>query len=57
MNVDIFVKFVAKCLADYRFIFRNERRRQNLIDSLDAFIEAGWAPARRLMFELPRLVE
>lgn len=57
MNVDIFVKFVAKCLADYRFIFRDERRRQNLIDSLDTFIEAGWTLARRLMFELPRLIE
>jgi hypothetical protein len=57
MNVDIFVKFVAKCLADYRFIFRNEGRRRNLIDSLDAFIEAGWTQARRLMFELPRLIE
>jgi hypothetical protein len=57
MNADIFVKFVAKCLADYRSIFRDERRRQNLIDSLDAFIEAGWPSARRLMFELPRLIE
>jgi hypothetical protein len=57
MNADIFVKFVGMCLADYRYAFRDAKRRENLIDSLDAFIEAGWSSARRLIFELPRLIQ
>jgi hypothetical protein len=57
MNADIFVKFVGMCLADYRGVFRDPKRRENLIDSLDAFIEAGWSSARRLIFELPQLIQ
>jgi hypothetical protein len=57
MNADNFVKFVGMCLADYRSIFRDAKRLQDLIDSLDTFIEAGWSSARRLIFELPQLIQ
>jgi hypothetical protein len=57
MNADNFVKFVGMCLADYRSTFRDAKRRQDLIDCLDAFIEAGWPSARRLIFELPQLIQ
>lgn len=57
MGSDIFVRIVGQCLADHRDIFREEARRRALVDCLDAFIEAGWPSARRLIYRLPELFE
>jgi hypothetical protein len=53
LGVDVLVRVVRRCLADYGHIFRDERRRQRLIDCLDIFVEAGWPAALRLMYRLP----
>jgi hypothetical protein len=57
MGSDVFVRIVGQCLADHRDIFREEARRRALVDCLDAFIEAGWPSARRLIYRLPELFE
>lgn len=57
MGSDVFVRIVGQCLADHRDIFREETRRDALVDCLDAFIEAGWPSARRLIYRLPELFE
>jgi hypothetical protein len=57
MGSDVFVRIVGQCLADHRDIFREEARRIALVDCLDAFIEAGWPSARRLIYRLPELFE
>jgi hypothetical protein len=57
MGSDVFVRIVGQCLADHRDIFREEVRRGSLVDCLDAFIEAGWPSARRLIYRLPELFE
>lgn len=57
MGSDIFVRIVGQCLADHRDIFREEERRRALVDCLDAFIEAGWPSARRLIYRLPELFD
>jgi len=57
MGSDVFVRIVGQCLADHRDIFRDEARRRALVDCLDAFIEAGWPSARRLIYRLPELFE
>jgi hypothetical protein len=57
MGADVFVRIVGVCLADYRHVFHDENRRQALVDCLDAFIEAGWPSARRLIYRLPELFD
>lgn len=57
MGADVFVRIVGVCLADHRDIFRDEPRRQALVDCLDVFIEAGWPSARRLIHRLPELFD
>lgn len=57
MGSDVFVRIVGQCLADHRDIFREEARSNALVDCLDAFIEAGWPSARRLIYKLPELFE
>jgi hypothetical protein len=51
------IRIVGVCLADHRNIFRDEVRRQALVDCLDVFIEAGWPSARRLIYRLPELFD
>jgi hypothetical protein len=53
LGVDILVRIVGRCLADYAYIFQEPARRQLLIDCLDIFIEAGWPDAQRLLYRLP----
>jgi hypothetical protein len=57
MGADVFVRIIGVCLADHQDIFRDETRRQGLVDCLDAFIEAGWPSARRLIYRLPELCD
>jgi hypothetical protein len=53
LGVDVLVRVVSHCLADYEYIFRDEGRRKRLIECLDIFVEAGWPAALRLLYALP----
>jgi hypothetical protein len=53
LGVDVLVRVVSRCLADYEYIFRDEDRRRRLIECLDIFVEAGWPAALRLLYRLP----
>jgi hypothetical protein len=53
LGVDVLVREVSRCLADYEYIFRDESRRKRLIECLDIFVEAGWPAALRLVYRLP----
>jgi hypothetical protein len=56
LGEDRFVEVVGIFLADHREIFRDQGRRETLIACLDAFVEAGWSKARRLLYRLPELL-
>ena len=56
LGEDRFVEIVGIFLADHREIFRDQGRRERLIACLDAFVEAGWSKARRLLYRLPELL-
>lgn len=56
LGADRFVEIVGIFLADHREIFNDQNRRQKLIACLDAFVEAGWPKARRLLYRLPELL-
>jgi hypothetical protein len=53
LGTDVLVRIVSRCLADYEYIFRDERRRKLLIECIDIFVEAGWPAALRLLYRLP----
>jgi hypothetical protein len=58
LGAERFVTVIGRFLADYRHIFTSDdAQRQKLIDCLDAFMEAGWPAARRLLYRLPELLE
>lgn len=56
LGADRFVEMVGIFLADHRDIFVDQKRREVLIACLDAFVEAGWSKARRLLYHLPELL-
>lgn len=56
MGANRFVEMVGIFLADHRDIFVDQKRREVLIAYLDAFVEAGWPKARRLLYHLPELL-
>lgn len=57
MGARLFVDLVGLYLADYRFVFDDERRRTKLVDCVAVFVEAGWPEARRLFQSLPELLQ
>jgi hypothetical protein len=57
LGADRFVGIIGRFLADYRSLFADDERRQKLIACLDAFLEAGWPAARRLLYRLPDLLQ
>lgn len=57
LGADRVVEIVGRFLADNRNIFEDDARRRKLIECLDAFIEAGWPSARRLLYRLPELLQ
>ena len=57
LGADRFVSVIGRYLADYRGIFNDEGRRKTLVACLDAFMEAGWPAARRLLYRLPELLQ
>jgi hypothetical protein len=56
MGAKLFVDLIGLYLADYRFIFDNEVRRNKLIDCVAVFVEVGWPEARGLFQSLPKLL-
>lgn len=56
LGADRFVEIVGIFLADHREILSDQARRETLIACLDAFVEAGWPKARRLLYRLPELL-
>ncbi len=57
MGADRFVEVIGKFLADHRELFNDADRRGQLVACLDAFVEAGWPAARRLLYRLPELLQ
>ncbi|MDP8909817.1 MAG: hypothetical protein M3N47_12055, partial [Chloroflexota bacterium] len=47
-----FVEIVQTYLTTHRKLLVDEQARQALLDSLDAFVDAGWPAARRLVYRL-----
>jgi len=52
MAADLIVRIVEQYLADYRAVFADRDRLDDLIDCLDIFVRAGWPAAQSLTFKL-----
>lgn len=57
LGADLMVRLIGGFLADSKEIFGSEQRRQALVDCLEIFMEAGWPPARKLLYRLPELLQ
>ncbi len=47
------VEMIGLTIADHREIFDDPARRLTLVEVLEAFVDAGWPAARRLLYRLP----
>lgn len=52
MASDLIVRIVQRYLSDYRAIFADHARLNDLMDCLDVFVRAGWPAAQALTFKL-----
>ena len=52
MGADVVVRIVEAYLADYRSVFADQNRLNDLMDCLDVFVRAGWPSAQSLTFRL-----
>ena len=57
LGADRFVEVIGLFLADHREIFEENARRDQLVACLEAFVDAGWPAARRLLYRLPELLQ
>lgn len=48
----VIVRIVEQYLADYRSVFVDKDRLNDLLDCLDVFVRAGWPAAQSLTFKL-----
>jgi hypothetical protein len=56
MAVDLLVKVTETYLAEHRLLLQKDQRsREELIDILETFVEAGWPSARRLSYRLEEI--
>ena len=56
LAVDLLVKVTERYIAEYRMELQNDRQsREELIDILETFVEAGWPSARRLSYRLEEI--
>ncbi|MBZ9654010.1 hypothetical protein [Phyllobacterium lublinensis] len=53
LGADQFVKMIGRTIADHRELFDDPDRRIALVEVLEAFVDAGWPAARRLLYRLP----
>ena len=56
LGADRFVQVVGVFLTDHREVFSDVGRRDQLVACLEAFVDAGWPAARRLLYRLPELI-
>jgi hypothetical protein len=49
---DLIVRIVQRYLADYRAVFSDRARLDDLMDCLDVFVRAGWPAAQSVTFKL-----
>lgn len=52
MAADLICRIVQRYLADYRAVFSDPARLNDLMDCLDVFVRAGWPAAQALTFRL-----
>jgi hypothetical protein len=57
LGADRFVEVIGLFLADHREVFDDTTRRDRLVACLEAFVDAGWPAARRLLYRLPELLQ
>jgi hypothetical protein len=57
LAADLMVKLVGRYLADHKEIFDDHGRRRALVDTLEAFVAAGWPSVRRLFYRLPERLQ
>jgi hypothetical protein len=57
LGAELMVRLISSFLADSKEIFESNERRQALVDCLEIFMEAGWPPARKLLYRLPELLQ
>jgi hypothetical protein len=56
LAVDLLVKVTERYIAEYRMELQNDRQsREELIEILETFVEAGWPSARRLSYRLEEI--
>ena len=48
-----FVTMIGQTIADHRGLFDEPARQLALVEVLEAFVNAGWPDARRLLYRLP----
>jgi hypothetical protein len=53
LAVQLIVRITERYLADHRYLFAEDGEcRRDLVDLLDAFVQAGWPEARQLTYRL-----
>jgi hypothetical protein len=57
LGAELMVRLISSFLADSKEIFGSNERLQALVDCLEIFMEAGWPPARKLLYRLPELLQ
>lgn len=50
LAVPVMVRIVERYIADFPRVFEAKENRKDLVDILDAFVEAGWPDARKLVY-------
>jgi len=55
MGADVVVRIVEKYLADYRDVFSDDARLNELMACLNLFVSAGWPAAQSLTFRLAEI--
>lgn len=55
MGADVIVRIVEKYLADYRDVFSDDARLNELMACLNLFVSAGWPAAQSLTFRLAEI--
>lgn len=53
LAADQLVNMIGRTIADHREVFDDTDRRIALVEVLEAFVDAGWPAARRLLYRLP----
>lgn len=55
MGADVVVRMIEEYLADYRDVFSDDARLDELLTCLNLFVSAGWPAAQSLTFRLAEI--